>query len=283
MLGGLDLSGIPLEQALWLSGALIGAGLATGILAGLFGIGGGAILVPVLYEVFGAIGIGEVERMHLSVGTALAIIVPTALRAYFAHRTRTKTNGEIVRRWAAPIVIGVITGSSLAAISPDRVLQIAFVAFAALMSSRLLFGGDRWVLGDTLPGRLAMNLYGFGIGVVAPLIGISGGGIATVVLTLYKVPIHTAIATSVGLGALIAVPGTIGYIISGLPHLAQLPPLSLGYVSLPGALIVGGFATLAAPLGARLAHAFTRRQLEVGFGLYLLIVGLRFVVVLAGF
>lgn len=91
-------------------------------------------------------------------------------------------------------------------------------------------------------------------------------------------PIHQAIATSAGLGALIAVPGTISYIVGGLSHMSELPPLSLGYVSVPGALLVGGIATLAAPLGARLAHAFTKRQLEVGFGLYLLIVGMRFVV-----
>ncbi|MFD1490169.1 sulfite exporter TauE/SafE family protein [Ancylobacter vacuolatus] len=271
---------IPLEHLLWLSGVLLVAGLATGILAGLFGIGGGAIVVPVLYEVFGAVGVDDSERMHLSVGTALAIIVPTALRSYFAHRRRTKIDNSIMRQWAVPLVAGVVAGTLLAAVSPDVVLKIAFVLFAALMSSKLLFGRDHWVLADTLPGRLPMALYGFGIGASAPLIGISGGGIATVVLTLYRVPIHTAIATSAGLGALIAVPGTIGYIISGIPHLDDLPPFSLGYVSLPGLVLVGGIATLAAPLGARLAHGFTRRQLEVGFGLYLLIVGLRFVVAL---
>jgi len=274
------LQSIPLDHLMWLAGVLLVAGLATGILAGLFGIGGGAIIVPVLYEVFGAIGVDDSERMHLSVGTALAIIVPTALRSFMAHRRRTKVDNSVLRQWAIPVVAGVVVGSGLAAISPDVVLKIAFVAFAALMSTKLLFGRDSWNVADHLPGRLAMTLYGFGIGASAPLIGISGGGIATVVLTLYRVPIHTAIATSAGLGALIAVPGTIGYIISGIPHLDALPPLSLGYVSLPGLVLVGGIATLAAPFGARLAHGFSKRQLEVGFGLYLLIVGLRFVVAL---
>lgn len=277
------LASIPVDHLMWLAGALLAAGFATGILAGLFGIGGGAIIVPVLYEVFGAVGVSDSERMHLSVGTALAIIVPTALRSYFAHRARTKIDNSVLKIWAAPLVVGVIAGTALAAVSNDVVLKIAFVAFAVLMSSKLLFGRESWVLAEKLPGRLAMSAYAFGIGLASPLIGISGGGIATVVLTLYRVPIHTAIATSAGLGALIAVPGTLGYVISGIPHLANLPPLSVGYVSLPGLVLVGGVATLAAPLGARLAHAFTKRQLEVGFGLYLLLVGLRFVIALAGF
>lgn len=276
------LQSLPLEQMIWLTGVLLVAGVATGILAGLFGIGGGAIVVPVLYEVFGAVGVGDAVRMHLSVGTALAIIVPTALRSFLAHRRRTKIDDSVLRQWVVPLVVGVIVGTVLAAVSSEALLQIAFVAFTVLMSSKLLFGKDHWVLADKLPGRVGMSLYGFGIGAAAPLIGISGGGIATVVLTLYRVPIHTAIATSAGIGALIAVPGTIGYVISGLPHMDELPPLSVGYVSLPGLLLVGGIATLVAPLGARLAHAFSKRQLEVGFGIYLVLVGLRFVVALAG-
>lgn len=278
----MDLATIPLDQILWLGAALLAAGLATGILAGLFGIGGGAIVVPVLFEVFTLIGVPEALRMHLAVGTSLAIIVPTALRSYLAHRARSAVRADALRRWALPLVLGVIAGGLLATVSPDRVLKLAFVAFAMLMSFKLLFGRDSWSLGEELPGRAVMNAYGFGIGLISPLVGISGGGIASVILTLYRVPIHQAIATSAGLGALIAVPGTISYIIGGLAHVSELPPLSLGYVSLPGAVLVGGIATLAAPLGARLAHAFTKRQLEVGFGLYLMIVGLRFVVALVG-
>jgi len=274
------LNSLPIEHVLLLVGALLAAGVATGVLAGLFGVGGGAIIVPVLYEVFSAIGVSEAERMHLAVGTSLAIIVPTALRSSFAHRARTKVDHSIMKTWALPIVLGVIAGTLLAAVSPDVVLKIAFVLFAALMSSKMLFAGSRWSFGETLPGRAAMAAYGFGIGVIAPLIGISGGGIATVVLTLYSVPIHTAVATSAGLGALIAVPGTIGYMLSGIPHLDELPPFSIGYVSLPALILVGGIATLCAPLGARLAHAFTKRQLEVGFGLFLGLMGLRFVVAL---
>ncbi|MBS7541278.1 sulfite exporter TauE/SafE family protein [Ancylobacter lacus] len=267
---------IPLAQFLWLAGALLAAGLATGILAGLFGIGGGAIIVPVLFEVFAAVGVAPELRMHLAVGTSLAIIIPTALRSYAAHRARSAVRADALRRWALPVVLGVVAGTALASVSPDRVLKFAFVAFAALMSGRLLFGRDHWTLGEQLPGRALMSAYGFGVGLSSPLIGISGGGIASVIMTLYRVPIHQAIATSAGLGVLIAIPGALGYVLGGWPHMAELPPLSLGYVSVPGAVLVGSVATLAAPLGARLAHAFTKRQLEVAFGLYLLIVGARF-------
>lgn len=277
------LQSIPVDQLIWLVGVLLVAGVLTGILAGLFGIGGGAIVVPVLFEVFSMIGVPASERMHLAVGTALAIIVPTTLRSYFAHRAQTKIDNGVLRLWALPILIGAVGGSMLAAVSSELVLKIAFVAFCTLMSIKLLFGRSSWSLGESLPGRVPMVLYGLGIGMLAPLVGVSGGGIATIILTLYRVPIHTAIATSAVIGTLIAVPGTLGYIISGLPHLDTLPPFSVGFVSLPGLLLVGGVATLAAPLGAKLAHRFTRRQLEVGFGLYLVVIGLRFVVAFAGF
>lgn len=273
-------AGLPLDQLLWLAGILVVAGVATGILAGLFGIGGGAIIVPVLYEVFGAAGIADDQRMHLAVGSALAIIVPTSLRSFFAHRARAAIRTDVLRQWVVPLIIGVLAGTGLAAVSPDRVLQFAFVSFATLMAARLLFGRDSWVLADDLPGAWMMRAYGFFIGVLAPLVGISGGGIAVVILALYRVPIHQAIATSSGLGALIAVPGTLGYILGGWPHMDELPPFSLGYVSLPGTLIVGTLAVLAAPLGAKLAHRFSKRQLEIGFGLYLASVGLRFVIAL---
>ncbi|MCK0196194.1 sulfite exporter TauE/SafE family protein [Ancylobacter sp. 6x-1] len=267
---------IPHAELFWLAGSLLLAGAATGILAGLFGIGGGAIIVPVLFEVFTVAGVDPALRMHLAVGTSLAIIIPTALGSYRAHRARSAVRSDALRRWAVPVVLGVLAGTALASVSPDRVLKVAFVAFAGLMSMRLLFGRESWVLGDELPGRGLMSAYGFGVGLTSPLIGISGGGIASVILTLYRVPIHQAIATSAGLGVLIAIPGAIGYVIGGLSHLAELPPLSLGYVSIPGALLVGGVATLTAPLGARLAHAFTRRQLEIGFGIYLFVIGARF-------
>lgn len=123
-----------------------------------------------------------------------------------------------------------------------------------------------------------MWAYAFVIGLAASLIGISGGGLATMVLTLYGVPIHAAVATAAGIGMLIPIPGIIGYAIGGLPHMADLPPFSIGYVSLLGFVCMAPVSSLAAPLGARMAHALSRRQLEIGFGVFLLIMASRFLV-----
>jgi uncharacterized membrane protein YfcA len=122
--------------------------------------------------------------------------------------------------------------------------------------------------------------YGFAIGLGSSLMGISGGSPATLILTLYNKPIHQAVATSAGVGVPIAITGTIGYFLAGLPHLAQLPPLSLGFVSLVGVVAIAPISSLTAPWGARLAHAMPRRWLEIGFGCFLMLVACRFLATL---
>jgi len=139
-------------------------------------------------------------------------------------------------------------------------------------------GREDWVLAHQLPGRLAMSAWGFLVGLASSLMGISGGSLATMVLTLYGKPIHNAVATSAGLGVPITIAGTLGYMLAGLPHQATLPPLSIGFVSIIGVAMVAPVSSWAAPFGARLAHALPRRRLEIGFGLFLLIASMRFVV-----
>ena len=123
-----------------------------------------------------------------------------------------------------------------------------------------------------------MTLYGFGIGLAGSLMGISGGSLSSIVLTLYGKSIHQAVATSAGLGVPITIVGTVGYILAGLPHQAELPPLSLGFVSLIGLMVMAPVSSLTAPYGARLAHNLPRRKLEVAFGLFLMLMSLRFLV-----
>ena len=276
------MAGVPISVLAWLAVAVMAAGVVTGLLAGLFGIGGGAVIVPVLFEVFRLLGVSEEIRMQLCIGTSLAIIVPTTVRSYRAHRAKGLVVQAVMRSWTVPAVIGVAAGSVTAAFAPAQVFKLAFVVIAAIIAAKLLAGRETWVLGRSLPGRAGMTGCGFLVGLASSLMGISGGSLATMMMTLYGVPIHNTVATSAGLGVPITIAGTLGYLIAGLPHQSQLPPLSLGFVSVIGVVMIAPISSWIAPLGARLAHALPRRRLEVGFGLFLIAASLRFVVSLMG-
>jgi uncharacterized membrane protein YfcA len=184
----------------------------------------------------------------------------------------------VIRQWALPSIIGVACSSAIAAFAPAEVMKLAFVVIASAIGLKFLFASDRWNLGGGLPGPVPMALYGFGIGFAGTLMGVSGGAISTIVLTFYGKPIHSAVATSAGVAVPITIAGTIGFIVAGLPHQAELPPLSLGFVSLIGLAVTAPIASLVAPYGAHLAHRLPRRTLEIAFGGFLLAVSLRFVV-----
>ena len=269
---------MPAGDLVWLAAGVIAAGVVTGILAGLFGIGGGAVIVPVLYEVFRAFGVAEEVRMQLCLGTSLAIIVPTTLRSYRAHRARGLVIEEVVRRWAGPAIAGVALGAVAAAVAPAGLFKAAFAVIAATIAAKLLFGREGWVISRQLPGGAAMTGYGFLVGLASTLMGISGGSLVTIVLTLYGRPIHAAVATSSGLGVPITLAGTLGYVLAGLPYQTELPPLAIGFVSVIGVVAIAPISSYVAPVGARLAHALPKRWLEIGFGLFLLLVATRFVV-----
>jgi uncharacterized protein len=269
--------GVPLDEILWLALAIVVGGVVTGLLAGLFGIGGGAIIVPVLYEVFRVLGVPEDVRMQLCVGTSLAIIVPTTVRSYLAHRAKGAVIPDVVRQWALPAVAGVGLGALIAAVAPAAVFKIAFVVVALVIAGNLLFGGEHWRLGTELPGRAAMTGYGFLIGLSASLMGVSGGSLSNMTLMLYGKPIHNAVATSSGVGVPITIAGTIGYALAGLSHQTMLPPFSIGFVSLLGVVLVAPISSYTASYGARLAHALPRRRLEIGFGVFLLAISARFI------
>jgi uncharacterized membrane protein YfcA len=270
--------GVPLSEIFWLALAVVVGGVITGVLAGLFGIGGGAVIVPVLYEVFRILDVPEAVRMQLCVGTSIAIILPTTIRSYLTHREKGLVIPRVIRLWALPAVIGVTCGAVIAAFAPPAVFKLAFILIATLIATKFLFAGDRWNLGTDLPGPLPMTFYGFIIGLAGSLMGVSGGSLSNIVLTLYGKPIHNAVATSAGLGVPITIVGTLGYILAGLPHEALVPPLSLGFVSLIGVAVMAPVSSLAAPYGARLAHRLSRRTLEIAFSSFLLLISLRFLI-----
>jgi len=264
--------------------ALIVAGAISGFLAGVFGIGGGAVLVPVFYECFRLIGVPLEVRMPLCIGTSLAIIIPTSIRSYQAHRVRGAVDMNVLRLWALPVLAGVVAGSVIARYAPERLFKVVFVLVAWSAAARLIFARSTWKLGDDLPGGLLMRAYGAVIGLLSTLMGIGGGLFTNLVMTFYSRPIHQSVATSAGLGVLISIPGALGYVYAGWPAAAHYPeiaalqfPFALGYVSLIGTALVMPTSLLTAPFGVRVAHALSKRTLEIAFGIYLLIVGSRFI------
>jgi uncharacterized protein len=274
--------GVPVSELLLLAALIVAAGVVTGILAGLFGIGGGALIVPVLYEVFRVLGVPDEVRFQLCVGTSIAIIVPTNVLSFRIHRDKGAVMMDVVRQWAVPAVLGVAVGSAVAGFASAAALKLGFVLVGSVIAFKLLVGRDSWRLADDLPGRAGMTGYGFFVGLAASLMGISGGSIANMILTLHGRPMHSAVATSAALGVPITIAGTIGYLLAGLPQQALMPPFSVGFVSLIGFALMAPVSSFTAPYGARLAHALSKRKLEIAFGCFLAIVCVRFVVSLVG-
>ena len=276
------LFGYPITDLAFLAAALLAAGAVTGFLAGGFGVGGGAVIVPVLYWVFGILNVPETVRMPLCVGTSLAVIIPTSLRSFQAHRARGAVDLTILKAWAIPVCAGVVIGSLVARYAPAGLFKLVFVVVATLSAIRLLFGKDSWRLKGELHDGLLMKAYGALIGVLSVLMGIGGGQLSNLFMSLYGRPIHQAVATSSGLGVLISIPGALGAVYAGWPKMADLPPLSLGFVSVIAVLVMMPTSIWTAPIGARLAHRLSKRRLEAGFGIFLLLVSARFLYSLIG-
>ena len=253
--------------------ALIIAGGLTGFIVGLTGVGGGALIVPVLYELFRILDVPEETRMPLCVGTSLAVIIPTSLRSFRAHRARGAVDMKILRAWVVPTILGVLVGSFVARYAPPALFKIAFITIAGLAATRLILN-LKWHLGDAVPEGPTLTIFGFVNAFLSALMGIGGGQLATMFMTFYGRTIHQAVATSSGVGVLISIPGAIGFVLAGWDK-PFLPPLSLGFVSLIGLAAFAPVSVLTAPLGVRIAHALTKRKLEMAFGIFLLLVSLR--------
>jgi uncharacterized membrane protein YfcA len=223
--------------------------------------------------------------MPLCIGTSLAIIIPTSIASFRAHYKRGAVDMEIIKRWWVVVILGVVAGSLIARFAPERLFKIVFVCVAWSAAIRLFLARDNWKFGDVMPAGLIMRAYGFFIGLLSTLMGVGGGLFANLLMTFYGRPIHQAVATSSALAVLISIPGAVGYVYAGWPAAARFPdvtalqlPFALGYVSLIGALVVMPTTLITAPLGVRVAHALSKRKLEVAFGCYLFIVGSRFVI-----
>jgi uncharacterized membrane protein YfcA len=279
------IAGLNVSEVFELALLLVAVVALAGFLAGVFGIGGGAILVPVFYECFRLAGVPIDVRMPLCVGTSLAVIIPTSISSYRAHHARGAVDTEILRVWWLPILIGVLAGSVIARYAPERLFKIVFVMVAWLAAVRLLSARESWKLGDDLPKGPLMRFFGLCVGLLATLMGVGGGLFANLLMTFYGRPIHQGVATSSAIAVLVSIPGALGYVYAGWPAAAHYPdvlalqaPLAFGYVSLIGAVLVMATSLLTAPLGVMVAHAMSKKTLERTYGAYLLIVGTRFAI-----
>ncbi len=255
--------------------ALAAAGFVSGMLAGLLGIGGGAVVVITLYEAFRWAGVDDAVRMQLATGTGLAIIAPTTLRSFMAHKARGVADLAFVKRMALPVIAGVVIGSLLVRQSGGDLLKWVWVVMGTVLAIRMYAGRDNWRLGDDIPKSCFVELYGVAIGTISALMSIGGGAYVVILMTLYGSSIHQAVATSSGFGPLIAIPGMLGFIWAGWGA-PELPAGALGYVSLLGAALAIPSALLAVPIGARLSHGLSRRQLELSFAIFMTFVVARF-------
>jgi uncharacterized protein len=257
---------------------LIAAGLVSGFLSGLLGIGGGGVLVPVLYEAFGVAGVSDDIRMHVTLGTTLAVIAPTVLRSFAGHKSRGAVDMAVVRRMGPWIFIGVAFGILIAKGSSSETLRWVWVVFGSLLAFKMAIGRDDWRIADGLPNRPWLEMAAFVIGVISTLMGIGGATFTVPLLTLHGRPLLQAIATATGIGPMIAIPGIVGYVVSGW-GVAGLPDFSLGYVN-AGALLIAPLSVFAAPYGVKMAHGIPKRKLEIAFAIFIACVVMRFLVTL---
>ena len=269
-------SSISASHVLLLGTALLIAGGIVGFLAGLFGIGGGTVIVPVLYEVFGLLSVPEDIRMQLCIGTSLAIIVPTSISSFATHWKKRAVDANVLKAWIAPIILGVLVGIISARYASPAAFKLAFAAIALLTAARLLWADLLPRLGSDLPGGMKMAGYGVAIGASSSLVGIGGGLVANIVMTLHGRSIQQAIATSSGIGIIVAIPGALGYVVAGWDS-SGLPPLSLGFVSLIGLLLLMPASLVTAKVGAATAHKLPKQLLERTFAAYLIFVSSRFI------
>ncbi|MDZ4364668.1 sulfite exporter TauE/SafE family protein [Brevundimonas sp.] len=256
---------------------MAGAGVLAGVIAGLFGVGGGTVIVPVLFYAFEVLGVGGESNLHVAVGSSLLTIVATSWRSLAAHRRHGAVDEAVLKTWIPWVGFGALVGAFVAGITSMEGLAIVYGVCLALIAAQMGLLPERITLMSDLPQGWGRRGAGTGIGLLSAMMGIGGGSFGGMLMTLCGRPIHQAVATASGFGMAIGAAATVGFVIFGWDAPGR-PPLSLGYVNLPAALIMGVLTALTAPLGARLAHRLDRRVLRKAFAVYLLLTALSVVV-----
>lgn len=260
---------------------LLFGGLTAGVMAGLFGVGGGAILVPVLYEVFGLAGVDEAIRTHMAVATSLAVILPTGIRSAMGHHEKGSIDWSFVKLIAPFIVIGVVLGTLIAKEIDGDQLRLIYAVMVLVVASFLLWSRQNPNTRFAWPPNWVTQAYGIFTGCLSTLMGIGGGTFSSSYMTSFGRSIHQAVGTAAALGPVIALPAIIGFIWAGFGN-ELLPQGSIGFISLIGAVLILPASLIAAPWGVKLAHKLSRSHLELMFAVFLLTVGLRFLISVFG-
>jgi uncharacterized membrane protein YfcA len=255
---------------------LLATGVIAGVLAGLLGVGGGIVIVPVLYHMLSALGMDEAVRMHVAVGTSLATIIPTSIRSLSAHAKRGAVDWALLKAWAPGLFIGTLAGTAVAGGLEAAGLQAVFGIIAFGVALNMAFGKPLERADVAAP----TGLKGFGfsgvIGVFSAMMGIGGGTLGVPLLTYLGMVAQRAVATAAGFGLIISIPGAAGFILTGWGA-DNLPPASLGYVNLVGFALITPMTVLSAPLGVSIAHALPKKQLKQAFALFLAITSVRMI------
>jgi len=252
--------------------ALVAAGAVAGVTAGLLGVGGGIVMVPVTAFVLRILNYDSAVIMHVAVATSLAAIVPTGLRSAWAHNKRGAVNFDILRLWGPFIVVASLAGGVMAGWYSGTALRLVFGVVAIAIAINQVLPIQKRLMGRFAATPRVHQLSAAVIGYVSALMGIGGGSLSVPTMSAFGVPIHTAVGTASALGVLLAAPGALGFIWSGWAATGT-PPFSLGFVSVPALSIMGLTAAMCAPGGAALAHRLAPTTLKIVFATYLVIVG----------
>lgn len=263
-----------LIENLGLFSALLAAGACAGILAGLFGVGGGIVIVPALFTALTAFGYPADVAMHIATGTSLATIIPTGLSSARAHYKRGSVDMDVLRLLAPSTAVLAFIGAFVASGVGGRFLTLLFAVFAALIGLLMLKGQKGFALVSEVPKGHKRHAVGGGIGLLSAMLGIGGGTMSVPTLAACGYKMTLAVGTGSALGLFIALPGALGFIVTGWGH-AGLPPFSLGYVNLVAMAIIAPLSVVFAPLGARLAHKLPELWLRRGFAVFLMLMSVK--------
>lgn len=270
----MEFGGQDTTALIWLAFGLLAAGAGAGLMAGLLGVGGGIVMVPALYTVFPIVGVPEEVAMHLAVGTSLAAIIPTAVISARSHNKRGAVDWSLLKLWAPAIVVGVMLGAYLGGKATGAMLTGFFGTVVVLMALKMALQKEGKVLLQEFPGGWRRFAMGMVVGVCSTIMGIGGATFSVPMMTACNIPMRRAVGTASAIGFCIAVPGAIGFVISGWGE-ADLPLFSLGFVNLLGFAIMIPATMTVAPLGAKIAHSIDPKHLRYAFAAFLLVTGTR--------